>query len=1437
MGEEAECSSDENGDNGTDNYAFHREVPNGNVIIRRPPTRANRIARHYKSSSVLNCPYGPLALVGPSASTSCAAGTPFSVSTPAGHALPRLANALRSLISSASAKTSSKTAFVDAGDELIYYSNAMPSSKTTQIDGREGTECQRPNCANQRSPSLQSTNSSGRDDGKYFWHRQPTTLEQIKALYKSVPNFASLEEDAERRVEAKMESRVDRFCAALHRREGCAALLCPPMAPINNHPPPLQPQRKRLLFPAHPRQNSDRFSTGGTSGSSTASAICGAALLKRLANLDVMRHVRFEPRRRQKTSTSFSGSAKSDGAARVESCKKKSPTDSGYRSRGETPRREQQTAPKGRAEETAPKGRAEETAPKGRAEETAPKGRAEETAPKGRAEETAPKGRAEETAPKGRAEETAPKGRAEETAPKGRAEETAPKGRAEETAPKGRAEETAPKGRAEETAPKGRAEETAPKGRVEETAPKGRVEETAPKGRAEETAPKGRAEETAPKGRAEETAPKGRAEETAPKGRAEETAPKGRAEETAPKGRAEETAPKGRAEDLDILSGPAEFPRRSNREADPRAPRPLSLSFLLHQLPTIASPIGAASHCPSALSHQRHNPRNYVWTHPISAAQLLETVPIKIEETVLQSTDDSKSRQHKEKLEWTVGVLADLLVLMGLELRRLCAVLGKCTRRDVGIVVLLFLPTSLAWHTIHHAQQTIEHFVRSSTDQTKRWHSLSDRSRLKYLNGGLFLRWMIDCRIGAIVDEKVSLFLASIFDCLISQLVLQVAQLPSHSLSASELLSSLASSMPHSRNFHLLSPPFLPLSQLILAEDPSTESALFGTSVGEELAMDGEALLALHHFICSNCPQGEDTKTAPTLEEWLRKSTLYALQRRARTIRSWDILQASHLLLPGFDCPPPTASQMFADDYSWRLQFCTVTKAILLGAECDAQKLTSTAVPIDLKTFPDFAGWTPLCWALALDESQLVGLAIGQPTGRRAVRSEDKYIQIGASTGNVAICELLLRAGANPFKYVPLSVPSAFAIAASRGDQTMLGLFLPFCSVLRQQFEENKRDEEPNPSGGFTKDEEPNPSGGFAPSPPFQMDPRRFASLTELEKNAFSEAIYLAAETQRWEVAVKLREFGVGWPNVGCWMGALEWAMGGDYQQQQKLEQLLDEIRPTFAGDLIASGGEDAIGQQRHRLGRMDKLVDMLFRLLSSATPSSVRVGAARALSLLFAHLQRHSLVHLERELSAFFPPPASSACCPPTTTQIDPKFVDSPELSDIRFRFDDGQIVFGHRIVLVNVSEEFRQILKRPSGLLKVSECDASVFRLLLEFVYGNVAKCFAELHKIGVDKQFELIKSAKHFGVHKLAEKAQKVTGVAITVGNLFKMYTFAQALDCDTLVEECERFALGHLTELMAYGKCLGDGGKLAPEGRQKLLDGMKKQFGLVISESRI
>lgn len=305
---------------------------------------------------------------------------------------------------------------------------------------------------------------------------------------------------------------------------------------------------------------------------------------------------------------------------------------------------------------------------------------------------------------------------------------------------------------------------------------------------------------------------------------------------------------------------------------------------------------------------------------------------------------------------------------------------------------------------------------------------------------------------------------------------------------------------------------------------------------------------------------------------------------------------------------------------------------------------------------------------------------------------------------------------------------------------------------------------------------------------------------------------------------------------------AAETGSEGEEQQRRHIVQLLDDFGPRLGEQLMAAGGA-------HK--RAERLANLLFPLLNpiaAAAPpvgsaaaastfepsSSVQRSAARLLSALFQQMQKSSLSQLEREFSVYFP---SHAMQPGgggggQQPQIDPKFVDSAELSDIRFRFADGSIVFGHRIVLVNASEQFRQMLRSPCGVVDIAEASADAFRLLLEFAYGNVAKCLTQLGKVSAERQLDLLRLAARFGVQRLVEAGQKTVGAALSADKFARVYAFAQELGLEPLVDDCERFAIAHLPELLDDRQLFH-----RREESVRLLSRLNTQFQLAARESKI
>ena len=85
--------------------------------------------------------------------------------------------------------------------------------------------------------------------------------------------------------------------------------------------------------------------------------------------------------------------------------------------------------------------------------------------------------------------------------------------------------------------------------------------------------------------------------------------------------------------------------------------------------------------------------------------------------------------------------------------------------------------------------------------------------------------------------------------------------------------------------------------------------------------------------------------------------------------------------------------------------------------------------------------------------------------------------------------------------------------------------------------------------------------------------------------------------------------------------------------------------------------------------------------------------------------------------------------------SRIDLKFINSPELSDVRFRVE-GRIFFAHKIVLLTASSRFQSMLNyRLSSssangngeppILQINDIRYDVFALVMNYLYNGSASC----------------------------------------------------------------------------------------------------------------
>uniref|UniRef100_A0A915CYY4 BTB domain-containing protein n=1 Tax=Ditylenchus dipsaci TaxID=166011 RepID=A0A915CYY4_9BILA len=233
-----------------------------------------------------------------------------------------------------------------------------------------------------------------------------------------------------------------------------------------------------------------------------------------------------------------------------------------------------------------------------------------------------------------------------------------------------------------------------------------------------------------------------------------------------------------------------------------------------------------------------------------------------------------------------------------------------------------------------------------------------------------------------------------------------------------------------------------------------------------------------------------------------------------------------------------------------------------------------------------------------------------------------------------------------------------------------------------------------------------------------------YNSLNRFQRRAMSEA-----------------ELGVPWSGY-CWLRSLQTSCEDITQNTATITTLLDDFNQLVPPPAI---------QDFQCSITSAKIISNLFKLSQAISPD-----------LSFNSLSCDS-----------------SKCLPSQDVRplIDPKFVDNPELSDIRFSVQ-GRIIHAHRIVLVNASERFRDLLKNPSGVVELKDVTYSVFKTMLEYLYSHPTNACVEriCQNKDISHKLELITAAKSYGLNHLCDEYQKVVKATISTNNCFQIHAFA-------------------------------------------------------------
>ncbi|KAK0397639.1 hypothetical protein QR680_002199 [Steinernema hermaphroditum] len=793
------------------------------------------------------------------------------------------------------------------------------------------------------------------------------------------------------------------------------------------------------------------------------------------------------------------------------------------------------------------------------------------------------------------------------------------------------------------------------------------------------------------------------------------------------------------------------------------------------------------------------------------------------------------------------------LALDGLatEISRLSSPLVKTTPDIVKCASSILFPEHVALSCQKTGTKACSMYALSNAGAFK--VSMSQRSGLHF-DVGNFYRFLVEVRVSYAVTDQAAVMLCGTLECFVEELIKTAvfyserSSLPSAVFDKIHTLDDLFTYLDHAENYEkslgsTTSSYDLPAMPKIKSAESSCCAKTMTEFIGivksarprefhakhqikqsSRLSYSGHALKSLFYFVKCRRSDCECSTTANfsrrTIAEWLRVSAVFASCRMDNVVKEQDILQTARVLLH-VDTPPPLfdlndaqsqnsnkseiglnllskgiAAGVELAGSSWhsttdRNGFSPISRAIVSGDDEAASKLLSmgakVSIPIPRESSDqcpavnsDFIGWIPLTWAVAHGSLRLFNELINTCSDTdESYMITETPLQVATIVGDNDMAYRLLACGACSFKscvsydstkcnYRLAGSPSALALAAARGNW-------PLAEVMfAQDASRTRNHDEPMTVADFLKVESSSQSvvNGVAGKAPRPGQHSYLESLSKIGQRAASEALYYAVETGHIDVALKLRKIGVRW-NIHTWTRSLQYAF--IERNRSQIRVILHDFTQGLMDDLNSDNIED--------------VVSVLFHILRNEAnyPDSDLSAVSLKIAQIHNRLARPS-VETDRTEGALA-----------TRTIIDPKYVDNSELSDIRFKIG-SKILYAHRIVLVNASEEFRELLDNPKGVIEVNNVDYGVFKLIMQYLYGNAKTFFDELSTYSFTKQFQLYETSARFGLTGVIEECRQLIKSSIDNRTCAQIYQIAKKFSIIPLCSDCEEYFLEQLPSLV-------------------------------------